>query len=67
VLEVPWGAFTPSFRGTPLAGRPALSGEAVRQLGFMLSRFASDGLPTPAFRPGAFKLRVRSVGALLHY
>ena len=37
---------------------------AVRQLGFMLSKFSAAGGASPGFREGGFSLAVRSVRGL---
>lgn len=59
VLDLPFSQFKPNFRGQMVANRPPLRGPAMRQLGFMVSKFSDVGGLTPGFRSGRFRLAVR--------
>jgi hypothetical protein len=64
IIDLPFNAFVPNFRGRPVSGRPPLAASQIRQLGVMVSKFgAADGGLTPGFHNGAFKLRLRSLSA----
>lgn len=61
VVDIPYSAFLPNLRGRVAAGAPPLAPAAVRQFGFMLSKFAAGGGGVAAFREGPFRLEVRAV------
>jgi hypothetical protein len=63
-VRLPLLDFRPTFRGRVVSNAPVLQGGAVRQLGFMVSKFADTGGLTQDFRPGQFRLAIRAVNAL---
>lgn len=63
-INLPFSSFLPSLRGRVVAGAPPLSGDKVRQVGLMVSKFAADGGATPGFRAGAFRLEVKALRGL---
>lgn len=60
-LDIPFSTFTPNFRGRPLAGQAPFQPARMRQLGLMVSKFASEGGTTPGFKSGPFRLAIRSI------
>jgi hypothetical protein len=65
VVDVPFTAFLPTLRGQVVGGVCPLEGGSVRQLGFMVSKFAAAGGPVPTFQEGEFRLEVRAVRGLV--
>ncbi|GBF89396.1 hypothetical protein Rsub_01968 [Raphidocelis subcapitata] len=63
-VDVPFSDFLPTLRGRVVGGARPLEGGSVRQLGFMVSKFAAAGGPVAGFREGEFRLEVaRHAGA----
>ena len=44
-------------------GDPKLTGDAVRSIGLMLSKFSVQGVPMAGFAPGPFRLLVTRIAA----
>ena len=63
-VRLPLADFKPTFRGRVVSNSPKLQGGSVRQLGFMVSKFADNGGFIDGFRPGQFQLAIRGVSAL---
>ena len=61
VVDLPFEAFLPNLRGRVVAGAPPLAPRAVRQVGLMVSKFASAGGMVEGFREGDFSLAVRAI------
>ena len=60
LFTLPLTAFRATYRGRPVATAPALRGQDVCVIGFMLSRFDAAGAQIDE-RAGAFRLKVASV------
>lgn len=60
-VSLPFNSFLPNFRGRVAQGQPPLRGAAIRQLGFMVSKFSDIGGVVPSFTPGRFRLDVKRV------
>jgi hypothetical protein len=60
-IDIPFSEFLPNLRGRVVGGQPPLTGGRVRQVGFMVSKFAASGGVLPGFREGGFSLAVRAV------
>jgi monofunctional biosynthetic peptidoglycan transglycosylase len=52
-LMIPWSDFTATFRGQPVPGAPALKGDEIRQIGFLIA----DN------QAGTFELEIADIGS----
>jgi len=62
-VDMPFSAFVPTFRARTQPNATPLDPGTVSSFQLMLSKFEYDGDKNPYFRPGAFSLDVRSIGA----
>jgi hypothetical protein len=60
-VDLPFTDLIPTFRARSVPTAPAFQPSQVRSLQFMLSKFEVDRALNPAFRPGAFQLRIASL------
>ncbi|MEW5313547.1 MAG: hypothetical protein WDW38_005107 [Sanguina aurantia] len=60
-VSLPFSSFLPNFRGRVAQRQPPLRGAALRQVGFMVSKFSDLGGVVPSFTPGRFRLDVKRV------
>jgi len=60
-IDLPFDEFTATWRAQIVADAPRLIGSNIRQLGFMLSKFADTGGVVGGFQPGEFSLYVSKV------
>ncbi|NJM47302.1 MAG: CIA30 family protein [Alkalinema sp. RU_4_3] len=61
-VKIPFTQMVPVFRAKTLKDGTQINLKSVRSLQLMLSKFEYDGLLNPTFRPGAFRMTVRSIG-----
>eukprot|EP00290_Baffinella_frigidus_P006502 CAMPEP_0180138852 /NCGR_PEP_ID=MMETSP0986-20121125/13158_1 /TAXON_ID=697907 /ORGANISM="non described non described, Strain CCMP2293" /LENGTH=398 /DNA_ID=CAMNT_0022080791 /DNA_START=131 /DNA_END=1327 /DNA_ORIENTATION=- len=57
--QIPFARFRPTVRGRAVPDAPAMDGNSVGALGFMISKFSDGGGINGSFQAGAFRLAVK--------
>ncbi|CAM9892012.1 unnamed protein product, partial [Heterosigma akashiwo] len=62
-VRLDFNEFNPTLRGSVVPNYPKISGDQVRKVGFMVSKFSDCGGTTTGFSNGEFQLDIKSVRA----